>query len=55
MSQWSSPQVPNGSWADENFLLGAGMVVFQPATSKVVVIYERKKKYWFLPKGRYVL
>jgi len=52
MSQWSSPQVPNGSWADENFLLGAGMVVFQPATSKVVVIYERKKKYWFLPKGR---
>ncbi|KAJ7699307.1 hypothetical protein B0H17DRAFT_1049404 [Mycena rosella] len=52
MSEWSSPPVPNSAWADQNFLLGAGMVVFQPATHKVVVIYERQKKYWFLPKGR---
>ncbi|KAJ7938469.1 hypothetical protein B0H13DRAFT_1587860 [Mycena leptocephala] len=52
MSPWSSPPVPNSSWADKNFLLGAGMVIFQPATSKVVVLYEGKKKYWFLPKGR---
>ncbi|KAJ6578791.1 NUDIX hydrolase domain-like protein [Mycena vulgaris] len=52
MSILSSAQVPDSSWADENFLLGAGMVVFQPATLKVVVVYEREKKYWFLPKGR---
>ncbi|KAJ7153450.1 hypothetical protein C8R43DRAFT_1001986 [Mycena crocata] len=52
MSMWSSPAVPNSSWSSENFLLGAGMVVFQPATLKVVVIWERQKKYWFLPKGR---
>ncbi|KAJ7457012.1 hypothetical protein FB451DRAFT_1098391 [Mycena latifolia] len=52
MSRLSSAQVPNSAWADENFLLGAGMVVFQPATEKVIVVYERQKKYWFLPKGR---
>ncbi|KAJ7452038.1 NUDIX hydrolase domain-like protein [Mycena galericulata] len=52
MSCWSSPQVPNSAWADENFLLGAGMVVFQPATLKVVTVWEKEKKYWFLPKGR---
>ncbi|KAJ7092479.1 NUDIX hydrolase domain-like protein [Mycena belliarum] len=52
MSLWSSAPVPDSAWADENFLLGAGMVVFQPATRKVVVIYESQKKYWFLPKGR---
>ncbi|KAJ6554475.1 NUDIX hydrolase domain-like protein [Mycena capillaripes] len=52
MSRWSDAPVPNSSWTDENFLLGAGMVVFQPATLKVVVLYETKKKFWFLPKGR---
>ncbi|KAJ7730256.1 NUDIX hydrolase domain-like protein [Mycena maculata] len=52
MSQWSTAQVPNSAWADENFLLGAGMAVFQPATLKVVVVWEKEKKYWFLPKGR---
>jgi hypothetical protein len=52
MSKYSSPQVPNSAWTGENFLLGAGMVVFQPETLQVVVLYETKKKYWFLPKGR---
>ncbi|KAJ7630098.1 NUDIX hydrolase domain-like protein [Mycena polygramma] len=52
MSSWSDPQVPDSSWADGNILLGAGMVVFQPATMKVVVVFEREKKFWFLPKGR---
>jgi len=52
MSKYSSPQVPDSGWTGENFLLGAGMVVFQPETLKVVILYETKKKYWFLPKGR---
>lgn len=30
------------------------MVVIQPSTLKVVVLYESKEKHWFLPKGRYV-
>jgi 8-oxo-dGTP pyrophosphatase MutT (NUDIX family) len=28
------------------------MVVIQPSTGKIVVIYESKEKVWFLPKGR---
>ncbi|KAK7055501.1 Nudix hydrolase domain-containing protein [Favolaschia claudopus] len=52
MSEWSTPLVRDSSWADSNFLLGAGMVVIQPGSGKLVVVYESKKKYWFLPKGR---
>jgi 8-oxo-dGTP pyrophosphatase MutT (NUDIX family) len=33
-------------------LLGAGMVIIQPSTGKIVLIYESKDKVWFLPKGR---
>ena len=33
-------------------MLGAGMVIFQPSTHKVVVVYETEKQYWFLPRGR---
>lgn len=33
-------------------MLGAGMVILQPSTHKVVVVYETEGKYWFFPKGR---
>jgi 8-oxo-dGTP pyrophosphatase MutT (NUDIX family) len=33
-------------------MLGAGMVIIQPATQKIVVLYDTQHKYWFLPKGR---
>lgn len=33
-------------------MLGAGMVIIQPSSGKVVLIWESKRKYWFLPKGR---
>jgi len=33
-------------------MLGAGMVVIQPSTTKIVLCYETKKNVWFLPKGR---
>jgi len=33
-------------------MLGAGMVVFQPSTQRIVVVYETEKEYWFLPRGR---
>ncbi|KAL1746606.1 hypothetical protein HDZ31DRAFT_1617, partial [Schizophyllum fasciatum] len=35
-----------------DLMLGAGMVIFQPDTRKIVCVYERARKYWFLPKGR---
>lgn len=28
------------------------MVIIQPSTRKVVLLYERRRNYWFLPKGR---
>jgi len=33
-------------------MLGAGMVLIQEKTHKVVVVYEALKKYWFFPRGR---
>ena len=33
-------------------MLGAGMVLIQENTHKIVVIYETRKKYWFFPRGR---
>lgn len=28
------------------------MVIFQPSTHRIVVLYDTKKKYWFFPRGR---
>lgn len=66
LSEWSSPAVPNSLWCAQNFMLGAGMVIIQPSTHKIVVLHDsndledtvgtvtRKKRsdYWFFPKGR---
>lgn len=48
----STPAVPNSYWFSSDFMLGSGMVIIQPSTGKVVVLYETVQKYWFLPKGR---
>ena len=34
----------------ENFMLGAGAVIIQPSSGKVVVVQDGDS--WFLPKGR---
>ncbi|KIP02358.1 hypothetical protein PHLGIDRAFT_79223, partial [Phlebiopsis gigantea 11061_1 CR5-6] len=52
LSRDSSPGFPDGVYFASDFLLGAGMVILQPSTSKVVVVYDEKNGYWFLPKGR---
>jgi hypothetical protein len=52
LSEYSTPAVPDSAWCSENFLLGAGMVIFQRSTHKVVILYETQAKYWFFPKGR---
>jgi 8-oxo-dGTP pyrophosphatase MutT (NUDIX family) len=33
-------------------MLGAGMVIIQPETSKIVVVHDEVRDRWFLPKGR---
>lgn len=51
-SALSTPAVPSSLWFASDFLLGAGMVIIQPETEKIVVIYDTRNKAWFLPKGR---
>ncbi|KAF5381497.1 hypothetical protein D9757_008173 [Collybiopsis confluens] len=51
-SQWSSPAVPSGGWACEDFMVGVGMVIIQPSSGKMVIVRETKKQYCFLPRGR---
>ncbi|KAF9017696.1 hypothetical protein BDZ89DRAFT_1074631 [Hymenopellis radicata] len=52
-SRWSSVTTPPWSgYASGDFMLGAGMVIIQPSTGKVVVCYDTKTKSYFLPKGR---
>jgi 8-oxo-dGTP pyrophosphatase MutT (NUDIX family) len=51
-SKDSTSEVPPSLWFASDFLLGAGMVIIQPETEKIVVIYDTKRKIWFLPKGR---
>ncbi|KIY52973.1 hypothetical protein FISHEDRAFT_34214 [Fistulina hepatica ATCC 64428] len=44
----------DGFLCSENLMIGAGMVIFQVPSDplKVVLVYEKRRKYWFLPKGR---
>jgi hypothetical protein len=51
-SEFSSPAIINSGFANMNFMLGAGMVVFQPSTDKVVIVTDTQRKDWFLPRGR---
>ncbi|KAI5887925.1 uncharacterized protein SCHCODRAFT_02639248 [Schizophyllum commune H4-8] len=51
-SHWSTPAVEEAYWCSSDMMLGAGMVIIQPETRKIVCVYERARKYWFLPKGR---
>ncbi|CCM00710.1 uncharacterized protein FIBRA_02750 [Fibroporia radiculosa] len=51
-SHLSSPAIPDSMWFGSDFMLGAGMVIIQPSSGKLVLLYERQKQYWFLPKGR---
>ncbi|PIL25853.1 hypothetical protein GSI_11606 [Ganoderma sinense ZZ0214-1] len=56
--QFSTPIVEDSAWFAPDFMLGAGMVIIQPSTKKIVVlsdkeVYRGKEyRYWFLPKGR---
>lgn len=46
------PTVRDSFWYCSDFMIGAGMVVLQPTTGKVLLLYEPRMDYWFFPKGR---
>jgi len=64
LSDLSTPSVPNSIWSSADVLLGAGVVIIQPTSGKVVVLSHKSmrkdeetgKEYeyevFFLPKGR---
>ncbi|CDO68758.1 hypothetical protein BN946_scf184989.g24 [Trametes cinnabarina] len=58
-SRYSDPAAPDRLWYSGDFMLGAGMVIIQPSTEKIVLLSEthsepQRQPYtsWFLPKGR---
>lgn len=52
LSDDSDPGFPDGVYYASEFMVGAGMVILQPSTGKVVIVHDERTKLWFLPKGR---
>ncbi|KAI0758939.1 hypothetical protein C8Q74DRAFT_1300977 [Fomes fomentarius] len=60
MTNLSSGAIQDSVWYTADFMLGAGMVIIQPSSGKVVLLHETVKdqhgrhlySHWFLPKGR---
>lgn len=40
------------SFPSSNLTIGCGVAIFHLASSRVVLCYHTRDKYWFLPKGR---
>jgi len=51
LSERSTAAIPNSIFHATDFVLGAGVVIIQPSTSKIVLVTDKRKR-WFLPKGR---
>ena len=41
-----------GQFLSDKLTFGAGVAIFHLDTQRVVVCYDQKQQYWFLPKGR---
>lgn len=52
LTRYSTTGVADSAWSSLDFILGAGMVIIQENTHKIVVVFETQKKYWFFPRGR---
>jgi len=52
LTRYSTNGVADCAWSSLDFLLGAGMVIIQQNTHKIVVVFETAKGYWFFPRGR---
>ena len=51
LSDRSTAAVPNSIFHATDFILGAGVVIMQPSTAKIVLVTDNRER-WFLPKGR---
>lgn len=51
LSERSTAAIPNSVFHATDFRLGAGVVIIQPSTAKVVLVTDKRER-WFLPKGR---
>jgi len=49
---WNEPLVLTGGWSGMHLLLGAGLIIFQPTTASVVLVYDKRHQVYFLPRGR---
>ncbi|KIM41860.1 hypothetical protein M413DRAFT_445070 [Hebeloma cylindrosporum] len=52
LTKYSTPGVEDCAWSSLDFMLGAGMVIIQQHTHKIVVVFETREGYWFFPRGR---
>ena len=52
LSECSTPVVSDSLWFSSDLLIGAGMVVLQPSTEKVVLVHDSADDRWFMPRGR---
>ena len=51
LSERSTAAIPDSVFHAADFVLGAGVVIIQPSTSKIVLVTDKHNR-WFLPKGR---
>lgn len=51
LSERSTTAIPNSIFHATDFILGAGVVIIQPSTAKIVLVTDKRER-WFLPKGR---
>ena len=51
LSERSTAAIANSVFHATDFILGAGVVIVQPSTSKIVLVTDKRER-WFLPKGR---
>ena len=52
LGPWSTPAIQDSAFYAADFLLGAGIVIIQESTDKIVVVYDHRYDNWFLPRGR---
>jgi len=51
LSERSTAAITNSIFHATDFILGAGVVIIQPSTSKIILVTDNRER-WFLPKGR---
>lgn len=52
LSNDSTEVVSDSIWFCSDFIIGAGAVIIQPSSGKMVLIHDRATETWLLPKVR---